>query len=169
MSKDVNLKLKAETKEDLDILSAYLQDAIFPISTMIFDKDDSSFTLMANRFCWEKEQEEHDGIKYNHRIHTALSFKDVKIIYRRGFSKEDDVERSLSILTIYVDETNSDGHKIHLVFSSGKEICLIVEKINCFFADLEEPWLSPAKPEHIHDIVQDDEENNLTNDNKGSI
>ena len=161
----VKLRLKAVDTEDLDVLASHLQDAIFPITTMIFDKEDSIFTLMANRFCWEEESEIHEGVEYHARVHTALAFKHVKSLFKKGFHQHMEKERSLSLLTIHVDADHKEGEKIHLLFSGNKEICLLAEKIECFFADLEEPWMSPIKPTHIHDY----EENDLTKGEKDPI
>jgi hypothetical protein len=47
------LKLRAEDAEDLDVVSACLQDAIVPLSDMEFLAGEKRFVLVANRFRWE--------------------------------------------------------------------------------------------------------------------
>ncbi|MGY9006559.1 MAG: DUF2948 family protein, partial [Alphaproteobacteria bacterium] len=48
------LKLRAIDSDDLDVLGAFLQDALVPVCDMQFIPDERRFVLVANRFCWER-------------------------------------------------------------------------------------------------------------------
>ena len=54
------LRLKVSSGEDLQVLSALLQDAIIPGEDMVFARADQRFILVANRFCWDQPAE--DGL-----------------------------------------------------------------------------------------------------------
>ena len=52
---DRAFRVRAETLEDLEIVSAMLQDAIVPISEVAWQRADKRFIIMAQRFRWEKK------------------------------------------------------------------------------------------------------------------
>ncbi|HCA91498.1 MAG TPA: hypothetical protein DEP10_06100, partial [Alphaproteobacteria bacterium] len=54
------LRLKVSSDEDLQVLSALLQDAIIPGEDMVYARADQRFILVANRFCWDQPTE--DGL-----------------------------------------------------------------------------------------------------------
>ena len=49
----INLKLIGKNKEDLKVLSAYLQDSIVNVKDMVFLKKNRTFIMIVNRFMWE--------------------------------------------------------------------------------------------------------------------
>ena len=51
--KPKNLKLIARTKDDLRVVSAYLQDAIVNISDIANLEKNKIFLMQLNRFMWE--------------------------------------------------------------------------------------------------------------------
>ena len=51
--KPKNLKLIARTKEDLSVVSAYLQDSIASVSDIANLKKNKIFIMQLNRFMWE--------------------------------------------------------------------------------------------------------------------
>ena len=48
------LKLRAHDQEDLQVIAAHLQDAIVPVSEMLFLPHAQRFILVANRFRWRE-------------------------------------------------------------------------------------------------------------------
>ena len=51
--KPSRLKLMARGRADFEILSALMQDAIVPGEDMVWDRAESCFVMLANRFCWD--------------------------------------------------------------------------------------------------------------------
>src|SRR3546814_12419703 len=47
------LKLRARDDEDLQALAALLQDALVPLSDMLYEPELRRFALVVNRFMWE--------------------------------------------------------------------------------------------------------------------
>ena len=65
------LKILATDKEDLDVFSAFLQDAIIPLNGLDFCKDDQTFRIFANRYRWELSENKKEKFfhqKVNHQI-----------------------------------------------------------------------------------------------------
>src|ERR687894_100746 len=69
------LKLVALDKEDLEIISAHLQDAVLKVSDVIWRPNEKRLVLGLNRFDWEAAQ--WDKPEYRRR-RTALRFDCVK-------------------------------------------------------------------------------------------
>jgi hypothetical protein len=139
------LKLRAEDADDLAVLSAVLQDALLPVSEMVFLPEERRFVLVVNRFCWEcavrgeKRLGEADGFE---RILTGITFDAVSGVKVKGFSPQDR-DRILEILAI-VPESGS----IFIDFSGYDCVRLEVDRILCHLEDLGEPWPTPWCPKH---------------------
>lgn len=138
------LQLSAESKDDLDVISACLQDAVVPIDGLTFDKKKAGFYFMANRFCWECHPERSDHEEHHHRIHTGVYFDGVKSVKSKGF----DPEHATGIMNLLGIESTDKKH-VALHFSGGAEIMLEVESLLCLLKDLDEqPYPSHLKPQH---------------------
>lgn len=137
------LKLKAESHDDLEILSACLQDACFPASAMHYDSTTKVFTILANRFMWEHEPHAHQGEEVYKRVHSGIYFSHVQGVKHKNVEQANTTE-FLNLLAIHAKK---DG-QIHLVFSDQREICLHIDKITCHVKDLHEPWHTTQKPTH---------------------
>ena len=51
--KPSRLKLMARGRADFEVLSALMQDAIVPGEDMVWDRAESCFVMLVNRFCWD--------------------------------------------------------------------------------------------------------------------
>ena len=51
---DGRLRLQAAGQDDLEVLSALLQDAIIPGEDMFHDQGGRRFVMVVNRFCWDQ-------------------------------------------------------------------------------------------------------------------
>ncbi len=160
------LKLRAVDADDLAVMAACLQDALVPVHDMRFLRDEASFVLVANRFCWEKlppsALEAAAGAPSSEavadaggqglepegrfeRVHAALSIEHVTRCQVRGFDPQDpaDAERLLEILTL----TAEDG-ALTILFAGGAAVRLEVERIEAIVQDVGEPWPTMWRPAH---------------------
>ncbi len=70
-----NLKLLAKDEKDLNIFSAYLQDAVIVAQDIKFLIKNKTFVCIFNRFMWEDA--EHGVFRDNRRVRSALVFNGV--------------------------------------------------------------------------------------------
>lgn len=143
------LKLLAKDLEDLKILSAHLQDALMPLSAMAYDSTQKTFSLLANRHCWEHLPIIHEGENLYHRVHSGICFKDVMQVHHRGFHPKGPL-RTLNFLMAEA----SGKDRLHLVFSGDAYIQLKINQIHCHLSDLGIPWPTRKRPMHIHEHIQ---------------
>lgn len=143
MSPEAALRLRAEDKEDLAVISACLQDALVSVADLAYDPAGRSFMLVANRFRWECTPAEGEGGEFE-RVLCALGFEEVESVAYRGFRRTEQ-ERILSLLAIHQDEART---AIDLAFAGGVTIRLNAAEIRCRLRDFGEPWPTSWQPDH---------------------
>ncbi|MFN3509370.1 MAG: DUF2948 family protein [Allorhizobium sp.] len=140
-----DLKLLALDADDLAIISAHMQDAVFKVGDLNFSARSGLFSLAANRFVWEKAAR---AAKSFERRRAGLSFKRVEAVRSIGFDrgKPDEVMSLLAIRHVPTGE-GPEG-VIELVLAGGGMIALEVECIEAQLADTGGAWETTARPEH---------------------
>lgn len=136
------VKLAATDPEDIAVLSALLQDAVIPISEMVYLAAESRFALVANRFRWEDAPVEKVSGQIYERVRCGVTFDRVTAVRRRNF---DQAQRGQMFELLALEATNA---YVDLVFAGGATIRLEVEKILCHAEDFGEPWPTQWRPEH---------------------
>lgn len=140
-----DLKLLALDADDLAIISAHMQDAVFKVGDLSFSARSGLFSLAANRFVWEKAAR---ATKSFERRRAGLSFKRVEAVRSIGFdrSKADEV---MSLLAIrYAPKGEGPEGVVELVLAGGGTVALEVECIEAQLADTGGAWETTARPEH---------------------
>ena len=118
------LYLKALDAGAVPLLSAYAQDAVFPISEMRFDKMDRRFALLINRFRWEdRAAAEAQGRPYE-RVRAVLMIGDVMRVATSGIDRSDK-DLVLSLLDIAF-EPGADGTGTLLLTLANVSTCCCV-------------------------------------------
>lgn len=143
-----SLKLAALDKEDLEVLSAHLQDAVLRVADITYLPAQQRFAAIVNRFDWETALGEGEGKKEKfERRRAALRFDRVlgAQFNRVRMSAKAAV---LELLAIQFDESNPPGGNITLVFAGGGAIRLQVECIEGELKDLGPVWRTARRPEH---------------------
>ena len=134
------LRLRAITKDDLDVIAALLQDALLPMMDVAFQPSENRFLAVANRFRWENPP----GLR--ERILCALQFEKVRGVRVRGVDRTDR-GKILDLLSLVLKD-GPEGQRITLVFAGGGEIELTVDGIDLSIDDQGEPWPALSTPNH---------------------
>lgn len=137
------LKLLALDAEDLEVISAYVQDAVIRVGDMGFVAPENRFACLMNRYAWEAETARGRG----ERRRTALHFERVKSVRITGIDQtaRDGV---LDLLTVQFVETDAPAGHIDLCFAGGGTVRLEVECIEARMKDLGAAWSAKARPDH---------------------
>lgn len=144
MTVENKIKLTAVSNEDIKIFSYLCQDAIISKDELLFDKKENMFLATLSRYCWEKLEDNKLKEKdVNYRVVSGLRITNVTDVNYINFSKALDME-FLNLLAIsYKDK------KITLHFSLSVEIVLILDDVFAVLEDIDIPWPTKLKPEHI--------------------
>ena len=144
MTIENKIKLNAFGDDDLKIFSYLCQDAIISKDELLFDKKEKMFLATLSRYCWEKLEDNKIKEKdVNYRVVSGLRITNVTDVNYINFSKVLEME-FLNLLAIsYKDK------KITLHFSLSVEIVLILDDVFAVLEDIDIPWPTKLKPEHI--------------------
>src|SRR6185312_9241718 len=135
------LRLAAADAEDLQILSARLQDAVLKLKDVSWQPKERRFAAVVNRLKWE------EGGKT--RVRAGLHFDGVLSVkshnVRRGAK---DAVVSLLALTFTPNAPDDPAGAIEIILAGGGAIRLEVECIAAELADMTQPWTARATPNH---------------------
>jgi hypothetical protein len=139
------LKLLALDTEDLDVVSAHVQDAVFKVSGIAFSGRSGQFSIELNRFVWEKAEERS---KVYERRRAVLLFKRVRAVRSIGFDRRDG-DQVLSLLALRFEQAGEGPEgTLELTLSADATIELDVECIEAQLADTGGAWETGFKPRH---------------------
>ncbi len=133
------LKLRATSVEELQVIAAFVQDAIAPLSDMTWMRDQDRFALVLNRFRWECAG---DTPPFE-RTHTMLSFQNVQAVRTKNVDR-DRPDEPLNLLTL----TASEDTAVDLAFAGGATVRIESKPLDCVLDDLGEPWPTVWRPDH---------------------
>jgi hypothetical protein len=139
--------LAAADAEDLEVLSARLQDATARLKDLVWLPRQRRFAALFNRFRWEEAQSSQSG--QNTRVRAGLHFDGVKSVQSQNM-KRGAPDAVVSLLAIrFTPKGGEDpGGAIELVFAGGGALKLEVEYLDAGLSDLTGPWAAIAKPDH---------------------
>ena len=138
------LKFMVLDKEDLSILSAYMQDAVIKAADLDYNTGEMRFLVAGNRFVWE-ETGGRRRRSYERR-RSAMHFNRVTAVRSRGFNRQDG-DQVLSLLTVnFVPADETPAGTIELIFSGDAAIELSVECIEAQLSDLGLPGRRSSVP-----------------------
>lgn len=138
------LKLIALDRDDLEVVSAHLQDALVKPADIHWFPAEKRLVVGLNRFDWEAAQGQ--APEYRRR-HAALRFERVLTC------KAHDVDTSgkdtvLNLLAVIFTEHDPPAGIVTLTFSGGGALRLEVECLEAEVSDLDSAWTPSAYPDH---------------------
>lgn len=140
------LKLFAKDAEDIQVISAVLQDSIMPVCDMVFQPEAQSFVVVAQRL--RREAGEAAACE---RIRCALTVNGVRAVQTSGIDLHHR-ERMLDLLAILVEPLDgAAGHQLSLIFAGEARIRLSLGAWSAAVEDFGESW--PAHCHPCHDEV----------------
>lgn len=139
------LKLLAETSEDVSVVGALLQDAVFPASEVRYDQKRRELAILLNRFRWEDDRTDADA----ERVRAILLVRDAISVASQGFDRSDK-DLVLSLLDVTFEEGQDGTGAIILTLAGDGAIRALVECINLVVQDVTRPYMAPSgkRPHH---------------------
>jgi hypothetical protein len=135
--------LAAQDVEDLEVISARLQDAVAKIGDLKYLPKTRRFVGLFNRFKWES------GGRGNLRIRTGLHFDGVLGVKSKNIKiGAPDAVVSLLAIKFTPKENNDPGGQAELVFAGGGSILLDLECLDAGLADVSGEWAARGRPSH---------------------
>lgn len=149
---DRPLKLIALDADDLEVISALTQDAVFPITEMKWQPGRRRFALLVNRFRWEDREKAAVRQRPVERVQSVLAFGDVEKVRSQGVDRSDK-DFVMSLLSITFEPGEDGTGRVVLTLAGDGTIALDVEALDVTLQDVTRPYAAPSKhaPEHPED------------------
>ena len=144
-SEKLNLKLLGKNKEDLKVISAYLQDSIVTVKDMVFLQQNRTFVMIVNRFMWEDVEK--GLLSENKRIRCAVKFEEVVKVESKNINQKNK-KKLLECLAIKCSSALDQTYKIQIFFAGDSIITIISEVIEVALHDLGKHWNVKHIPTH---------------------
>jgi len=139
MAQPKPLRLLAQDAEDLEVISAAMQDAVLKVGDIAFEAKARRLTIAFNRYRWEAGGDE--------RVRAGLQLGGVLGVQTRKIRRSArDAVLELLAMTFTPGET--PGGVVTLSFAGGGDIRATVECIEAVLADVSTPWSTRRKPAH---------------------
>ena len=148
------LKLVALDKDDIEIVSAHVQDALVKVADILWQPREHRFVVALNRFDWLNAADARgaknpdDAVPDYRRCRTALRFERVNACKCRDL---DPLDRNavLNLLAVEFAERDPPAGTVTLTFSGGAAIRLEVECLEAELVDLGEVFSAVLCPDHF--------------------
>ena len=139
------LRLLAEEAEDLEVISAAVQDSVVKAENLNYEARIRRFSLELNRYRWEEGVEKRtDGA----RVRSLLAFDGVMAVKTRAVTKADP-DMILSLLQVtFTPAAEPPGGTVTLLFAGDGEIALTVEALDATLLDSDYIWNTKHTPSH---------------------
>jgi hypothetical protein len=143
------LKLIALDGDDVEVLSAHLQDAVFTAADVHWRPAEKRLVIGLNRFDWESANGPAPEFR---RRRAALRFERVTACKCRNCSNCDEgKDQILNLLAVSFEPTDPPAGVVTLLFSGGAVLRLEVECLEAELADLGPSWVTESCPAHLID------------------
>lgn len=142
------LRLRAFDAEDLKIISALCQDAVFPGSEMLWQPRTRRFALLLNRFRWEDQPQAKLRRRPVERVQSVLAVEDVAKVRSQGLGR--DADTIFALLALDFAPAGDGMGTLTLTLAGDGAIALEVEALEVTLKDVTRPYLDPARRAPSH-------------------
>lgn len=137
------LRLRALDADDLGVIAALVQDAVFPASEMQWDSRGRRLALLLNRFRWEdKGAAERRGREFE-RVQSILAIEDVQSVASQGV-RRGEAETIHSLLTLEFEPSEDGAGSLLLTLAGDGAIRVAVEALEVTLKDVTRPYAAPS-------------------------
>lgn len=145
--REAPLNLGAVDSDDLAVISALVQDAVFPASEMRWDRKNRRFALLLNRVRWEDEGMTRHAAE---RVQSVLMLSQVEGVASQGVP-QNDKDMVLSVLTLAFEETDAPSGHVEITLAGDGAIRLKIEALEVSLKDVTKPYVAPSRKLPHHD------------------
>lgn len=144
MAEPTPLRLLAQDAEDIQVVSAALQDAIARVGDIAYEPRTRRLTIALNRYRWE----DGGGPAARRRVRSALQLGGVLSVKSRRL-KRDPPDAVVELLAVdFKPGEAAPGGQVVLSFAGGADLVAEVECVDAVLADISMPWPTPRSPRH---------------------
>ena len=144
------LFLSAVDREGLQVISALVQDAVFPASDMRWEPRRRRFAVLLNRFRWEdRARAEARGRPYE-RVRAMLVVEDALRVRSQGVDPSD-ADTVLSLLSLEWEPGEEPAGRLVLTLAGDGAVAVEAECLEVTLRDVTRPYAAPSGKVPRHD------------------
>lgn len=137
------LRLIAQGPDDVPVISALVQDAVFTAADLRWSRKARRLDLLLNRFRWEdRVAAERAGRAYE-RVRCVLTVQDVTALATQGV-RPGDTDTVLSVLALAFTPGADGTGVLELVLAGDGALRLEVECLDLMLSDVTRPYRAPS-------------------------
>lgn len=137
------LHLRAESAEDLEVISSLAQDAVGQTSDIAWMPRRRRFALLINRFRWEDATAAKRQGRAPERTRAVLAIDGVLAARASGIDPRDR-DLVVSLLDVTFEPGEDGAGVLRLVLAGDGEIALDVECVEVTLVDVTRPYSAPS-------------------------
>jgi len=143
------LRLVAQAPDDVPVISALIQDAVFPVTEMRFDRRARCCALLVNRFRWEdRTRAERQGRPFE-RVQSLLVVNDALSVASSGIDRADP-DLVLSLLALDFTPGEDGTGTVTLTLAGDGAVRIGVECLDLALRDVTRPYVAPSGKAPAH-------------------
>ena len=146
---DRPLRLRAETADDVAVISSLVQDAVGKAGDIAWMPKKRRLVVLVNRFRWEDSAGAKQARRPFERVRSAVTVESVLKVRARGVGPAER-DRVFDLLAIAFAPSEGCAGTLTWTLAGGAEVAVEVECLDLTLADLTRPWEAKAgkAPEH---------------------
>lgn len=147
--REAPINLKALEADDLPVISALVQDAVFLASEMRWEPKKRRFALLVNRFRWEDAPAAKRRNRAFERVRALFVADDVTHVASQGINRKDK-DIVLSLLSLEWEPGDDGEGRLVLTLSGDGAIALSAECLDVTLKDVTRPYVATSgkMPQH---------------------
>lgn len=149
---DTPLRLMAQTAEDLQVIAALAQDAVFPMTEMTYARRQHRFAILLNRFRWEDREAARRERRPFERVRSLLTFDHVLSVRSQGIDRRDK-DTILSLLSVAFHPGAEGAGRVELILAGDGAVELQVDALEVVLGDVSRPYRAPSGKAPGHDAA----------------
>ncbi len=143
------LGLKAETAEDVAVISALAQDAVLAVTDMSWQPRARSLAFLINRFRWEDRAAAEARHRPYERVRALLVIDGVLSVASQGIDRKD-ADAVLSILAVEWKPGEDAAGRVEITLAGDGAIAADVECLDLTLKDVTRPYFAPSRKAPAH-------------------
>ena len=140
------LRLRAETSDDLTVISAYVQDAVGQNSEISWLTKKHRFGILLNRFRWEDQLNAEQQDRPYERVQSMLVVESVLKVAAQGLDPSDK-DMAFELLSVSFQPGEDGAGQVLLTLAGDGMIALNVECLDVTLLDVSRPYI--ARSTHV--------------------
>ena len=140
---DSPLRLRAIDSEDLDVVSALVQDSVFCSEDCVWNRRKREFAILLNRFRWEDRDGARSLSADCERVRSVLLVRDAMEV-KSDVVAAKDADQVFSLLALRFSPGEDGTGKLDVLLAGDMVYSALVECLDVSLTDVTQPYRAPS-------------------------